>query len=507
MRRILMPLLILALVASPATATWSILIVNTRTGEIAIGCATCLTGFNLRQIVPVLVVNRGAACAQASVNISSVANRQIIWNMLQAHATPQQILSALANADPGHDTRQYGIIDVTGQKSTFTGGATFQFADGISGQVGDIHYTVQGNILTGLPVLTAARDAIINTAGDVAEKLMASMQAARLMGGDGRCSCSPSAPTSCGAPPTSFTKSAHIGFMVVARQGDTDGTCNNPALGCASGNYYMTLDVAGQSASAVDPVIQLQGQFNAWRGSLMGRPDHHLSTVSPNPAVVRPGGAPSAVTVALRDWTGASLTPGGATITPTVSQYSTATAAIGPVTDNNDGTYTFDVTPGPAPGDIGLRIEVDDGVAPVLLSPRTWIAARDDPLWITGSVVSAGAFDVLTFEMDAGSGFAGRPYLLGGSLSGTSPGFVVPSGMVVPLNIDSFLVDTLITFANAPFFPNSQGVLDALGRANASLYIPPGAVSALVGASSDWAFVVAYPVDFVSNPASVVFVQ
>ena len=35
------------LLALPASATWSIIIVNTKTGEIAVGCATCLDGFNL----------------------------------------------------------------------------------------------------------------------------------------------------------------------------------------------------------------------------------------------------------------------------------------------------------------------------------------------------------------------------------------------------------------------------------------------------------------------------
>lgn len=507
MRRFLVCLLILLLVATPASATWSILIVDTRTGEIAIGCATCLTGLDLRQIVPVLVVNRGAACAQASVNIGSVANRQLIFNMLQAHATPQQILNALALSDPGHDTRQYGIIDITGQKTTFTGGSAFPFADGITGQVGTLHYTIQGNILTGQPVLTAAAQAIINTPGDVPEKMMAAMQAARMMGGDGRCSCSQVAPTSCGAPPASFTKSSHIAFMVGARQGDTDGTCNNPGIGCASGSYFMTLDVANQSASSPDPVIQLQGQFNAWRGGLTGRPDHHLSTVTPDPVVVRPGGAPSTVTVALRDWSDTPLTTGGATVTVALSQYSTTTATIGPVTDNNDGTYTFDVTPGANPGDVGLRITAHDGISPVLLSPRTWLRVEDNPLWIDGSVVSAGAGRTLTFNMDAGPARAGRLYVLGGSLSGTVPGFSTPSGMIVPLNIDGFFIDTVQTFANTFFFPNSQGMLDSLGRSTASLIMPPGTAAPLVGIPSDWAFVVAFPVDFVSNPASVVFIQ
>ena len=105
MRCLLTSLLVLCVIASPVCATWSILIIDTRTGEIAVGSATCLTGFNLRGITPVLRVGRGAACAQASVNLNSITNRQIIWNMLQANATPQQILAALAMSDPQHETR------------------------------------------------------------------------------------------------------------------------------------------------------------------------------------------------------------------------------------------------------------------------------------------------------------------------------------------------------------------------------------------------------------------
>ena len=45
----------LAGLAGSASATWSILIVNTRTGEIAVGSATCLTGFDLEANTPVLV--------------------------------------------------------------------------------------------------------------------------------------------------------------------------------------------------------------------------------------------------------------------------------------------------------------------------------------------------------------------------------------------------------------------------------------------------------------------
>lgn len=148
--------------------------------------------------------------------------------------TPAQILAALPAFDGGHQSRQYGFIDArqNGLAATFSGTGAGAWAGGVTGRgmaIGhagaDIVYAIQGNVLTGAPVVQMAEAAVLATPGDLAAKLMASMEAARAMGGDGRCSCSQSNPTACGAPPPSFTKSAHIAYMLIARTGDRDG-CN-----------------------------------------------------------------------------------------------------------------------------------------------------------------------------------------------------------------------------------------------------------------------------------------
>lgn len=205
--------------AGTASATWSILIVNTRTGEIAVGSATCLTGFDLEANTPVLVPMVGAAAAQSFVD-SNGQNRTYIRDSLLRGSTLNATLAGLASRDSGHQTRQYGMIKVNGEALTFTGTQAGPWAGGATGQIGEIAYAVQGNVLTGPPVVAAAVDAIVSTPGDLAAKLMASMEAARAMGGDGRCSCGPQA-DACGSPPASFTKSAHIGYMLIARAGDT----------------------------------------------------------------------------------------------------------------------------------------------------------------------------------------------------------------------------------------------------------------------------------------------
>ena len=103
-------------------------------------------------------------------------------------------------------------------------------------------------------------------------------EAARALGGDGRCSCTVGAPTSCGVPPPNFTKSAHVGFIVLARIGDVDGVCN-PTVGCSSGRYYLNLNVIG-SNRAPDPVLTLQADYALWRAALAGRPDQVHSTAA-----------------------------------------------------------------------------------------------------------------------------------------------------------------------------------------------------------------------------------
>jgi len=218
-----------ALAATPASATWSILIADTRTGEFVVGSATCLTGFDLATETPVVLTGIGAITAQSSVD-SQGLNRMFVRDRLLEGQSLPTILDELSTLDPGHNNRQYGMITTAGQTLTYSGIDNADWAGGITGRIeqgrpgpaDDIVYTVQGNILTGQPVVQAAVDALIAEDSDLPGKLMAAMVAARVTGGDGRCSCSPSNPTDCGSPPPGEFKSAHVGYMIGARADDTD---------------------------------------------------------------------------------------------------------------------------------------------------------------------------------------------------------------------------------------------------------------------------------------------
>ena len=360
-------------VSVPAVdATWSIVITDSETKEVAVGTVTCLTNFDLLAIVPVVVVGKGAAAVQAAGDFDGI-RRPIIFDKLVAGASPQDILTILAGI-PGHQQRQYGIADTNGDKISFTGSANGQWAGSITVTDGTISYAIQGNVLAGGCVLDAIKAAVLNTVGDIPEKLMAGMQAAKDQGGDGRCSCSPGAPTACGCPPAGYVpdvdKSGHIGGMVVARVGDIDDpVCR--ASGCVDGLYFMRLNVPFQLAGAPDPVVQLKAMFADWRAGLVGRPDAIRSEVTFEPPLIAPNGvSTTAMQIALLDWQGLPVT---APIQSVVVEHATGSAGlstIGTVMDVGGGSFTVPLTAGAGPGVDLFVVTVDDSTRTVVLAPE-----------------------------------------------------------------------------------------------------------------------------------------
>jgi hypothetical protein len=353
--------------APPCLATWSIVIADAQSKEVAIGTVTCLNQFDLLAIVPVVVVGKGAAAVQAAGDFDGI-RRPVIFQQLMLGTPPAQILELLEPIS-GHEDRQYGIADTLGGTLTFTGSDTFAWAGGVAGSDCTIFYAIQGNILAGGCVVPAIEQAILSTPGDIPDRLMAGMQAARQQGGDGRCSCSINDPTGCGCPPPSFLKSGHIGGMIVARSGDSDDpVCN--AAGCADGGYLMRLNVAFQASGDPDPVVQLQMQFDAWRAGLIGRPDAVHSTVAFDPPSIPPDGASqTAMTIALRDWQDLPVGVPIESVTVEHAPQSAGLSSIGPVVDQGGGAYCLTLTAGLSEGVDLFRITVDDGIRPVILMP------------------------------------------------------------------------------------------------------------------------------------------
>ncbi len=389
-RKALVMTALLGLLAGTANATWSIVMVDSRTGEIAIGSATCLTNFDLKRGSPVVRVGVGAAAAQSSVD-STGANRQLIYAELGNGTDPQQILTLLRENEgrQAHNSRQYGIVDVRGRAVTFSGNRNGAFAGGRVGQVGTLHYAVQGNVITGMEVVDAAADAVENTPGDLPEKLMAAMEAAYCYGGDGRCSCDQPSPDGCGAPPKGFTcdgdltqnpKSAHIGYIIVARRGDTDGACN-ASRGCADGTYFLSRNVRNAQASDPDPVFTLRERFDIWRANRTGRPDQVQSLVTLSDDRVLPGTAtPITMRIELHDYAGQTAVGVENVEVLHDPDGSAAGALIGPVTllDADQQVYECAVVSGDTLGIDQLAVRVTyDGGQQFYLMPGGRIAVQD----------------------------------------------------------------------------------------------------------------------------------
>ena len=473
----------LATLATAAEATWSIVVVDTATGEVCVATATCLAGLNIANYVPVIVVGEGAAAAQNYVDQSG-QNRILIRDALLAGLDPSVILSNLAASDAQHNSRQYGIVSLNGGPPiAYTGNGGGGAKKQVYGEVGTLRYSIQGNVLAGQVVVDAAEAALLETEGDLVTRAMASMQAARFMGGDGRCSCSTLIPTSCGAPPPSFVHSAYTACIIVATDGDVDGTC--ASSGCANGSYYLRKTITG-NAGLPDPVETLGRQVMQWRISKRGRPDHIQTEVLPSATRLPADGlSTSEVTIRLKDIDGVQLTDGGQTFILDDITPGGPIVSLTNQVDHGDGTHTLSFTSGTTPGTARIKISVVHWWEESQLYPYLELNL-DAPsqLHLGNEVLSAVDGGEAPLTLDFGAQGAGRPYLLLVSGSGTQPGTPF-GGLTLPLNSDR-LLDWSLGAPNPGFWPSMNGDLDANGRRLSTLNVAPGALAPFVGSRLDF---------------------
>jgi hypothetical protein len=473
----------ITLAAVPSPATWSICVVNTRTKEVAVASATCLSSFNLRPRQAVLRVGVGAAASQAIVDEAGI-NRFHIWNGMQNGVAPAQMIQELAVLDPGHEFRQIGIAVVYDLPASFTGANTEEANPQVFGVAGDLRYAIQGNILAGDAVVANAEAALIATPGDLSLKVMAAMEAARATGGDGRCSCPNQPPTSCGAPPPSFTYSAYTAYVSVARFGDPDGVCTL-AAGCASGVYWCNL-TAISGIGGVEPVLRLQQLYTLWRASMSARADQVLTRVVPfAQRLPADGQTTTEVEVEIRNIEDVrlehvrtalritSLTAGGANV-----------AVAGEPHVVRPGVFRFPITAGTQPGVERWKLEaLHEGVT-VRLPDLAMPVEPAAELFAGFHTVSSSDDTVVPFTLDLGAANAGRSYHLLGTANGTTPGITF-QGISLPLNSD-VIFRASYQSANTGRFQDTLGVLDASGRAQARFGASAHLLDAFVGRRFDW---------------------
>jgi len=101
---------------------------------------------------------------------------------LRGGAAAPDVLAALVAEDAGRDVRQVGIVDASGRASAHTGASCIAFA---GHHVGD-GYAVQANLMANDRVVPAMAKAYESTPGELADRLLAALDAAQEAGGDAR---------------------------------------------------------------------------------------------------------------------------------------------------------------------------------------------------------------------------------------------------------------------------------------------------------------------------------
>lgn len=282
MKRILLALVFTLAAHVPAFATWSVIAVDARTGQVIIASATCVRqqGFPQRQPNPsrdlmdvqaVIVPGIGVAACQAGVD-NTRENQMLVYAELKKGTPPARILELLKQHEAARkpesqiERRQFGILaipngkDITPQNNRvgFNGANNSVSSLYFGGRVGDIHYQVQGNTLLGDAVMHQAALAFTRATGTMADRVMAAMEAADANGGDHRCNCGTSvidfAPCD--------NKTSYVAYIAIAEKDDAVGVTHN------DGQYSVYLSVTDLNTvkgESGNPVKTLRMRYDAWK--------------------------------------------------------------------------------------------------------------------------------------------------------------------------------------------------------------------------------------------------
>ncbi len=224
--------------ATWAQDTFSIVAVDPQTGEVGSAGASCvdLNFFGLdADFLGDLFPGVGAINTQAWY---LGANQQNARNRMLAGDTPQDIIDWLVANDVQSNAslRQYGVVRLTADNDPLSAAHTGANTDDYKGHLTGPNYAIQGNILLGPEVLDSMESNFLNTQGTLADKLMAALQGANVVGADTRC-----APNG---------TSSLFAFLKVAQPDDPDG---NPSL---------VLGVITEDGDGIEPVDSLQNLYN-----------------------------------------------------------------------------------------------------------------------------------------------------------------------------------------------------------------------------------------------------
>ncbi|AQQ54435.1 DUF1028 domain-containing protein [Planococcus lenghuensis] len=157
--------------------TFSIAGFDPATGELGIAVASKFLGVGA--VVPFAKAGIGAIATQSWANLSYGTDGLAL---LEQGARPEEVIQQLTEKDEQAALRQAGIVDAQGRSATFTGEDCYDWAGGIARR----NFAAQGNILVSEETVQAMAATFENTAGSLAERLLAALAAGEEAGGDSR---------------------------------------------------------------------------------------------------------------------------------------------------------------------------------------------------------------------------------------------------------------------------------------------------------------------------------
>ena len=155
--------------------TFSIVARDSATGEL--GVAVQSHWFSVGSIVPWAEAGVGAVATQSFVDPSY---GKLGLDLMRAGKSAPDALKALLAGDDGRDVRQVAMMDAQGRVAAHTGAKDIPDAGHIVGK----DYSVQANLMLNDKIWPAMSRAFETTKGDLAERMMAALDAAQEAGGD-----------------------------------------------------------------------------------------------------------------------------------------------------------------------------------------------------------------------------------------------------------------------------------------------------------------------------------
>ncbi|MFZ6666167.1 DUF1028 domain-containing protein [Peijinzhouia sedimentorum] len=217
---------------SNSFATWSIIIIDTKTNEIGIAGASCSYNcYGIGGIVP----GKGAIIVQAMSNKDA---RIKGLQMIASNYSPEQIMEAIRNPSFDPERQQYAVL--TSQQIdnpiVYTGSLTNQYNGSLTAR----GISVQGNTLANPDEINIILDAALKAQKDglsIDAILMIALEAGALAGGDKRCG----------------DQKATSAFITVSKSNDKQ---KKP---------YLNLVIFGQRKGGQNAVSMLRKKYDKWK--------------------------------------------------------------------------------------------------------------------------------------------------------------------------------------------------------------------------------------------------